>query len=100
MTARLYVSLTEHGWRGELRRGDSLRFQVGGATRDEVLTYAAANAGEPFEVVDDPAGDAVAGITWWNGLAEAERRHWLDAAGSAVVADAWAVWKRAGRPDD
>ena len=38
--------------------------------------------------------DAVTGIRWFNGLPKAERRRWLDVAGSAVPADAWAAFKR------
>lgn len=38
--------------------------------------------------------DAVAGMRWFNGLPKAERRRWLDAAGSAVPADAWEAFKR------
>lgn len=43
--------------------------------------------------------DASMGMAWWNALDETERRHWLGVAGTAVVADAWAAWKRttAGR---
>jgi hypothetical protein len=32
------------------------------------------------------------GIDWWNGLAELERAHWLEVAGSAVAADAWSAF--------
>ena len=39
--------------------------------------------------------DAVAGIQWFNALSRAERAHWLEIAGSAVPADAWAAFKRA-----
>lgn len=38
--------------------------------------------------------DAVAGIEWWNAMADQERRFWLAAAESAVPADAWEVFKR------
>lgn len=38
--------------------------------------------------------DAVAGMRWFNGLSRAERRRWLDIAGSAVPADAWEAFKR------
>jgi hypothetical protein len=37
--------------------------------------------------------DAEMGIRWWNGLTQAERAHWLEVAGSAVPADAWAAFK-------
>lgn len=38
--------------------------------------------------------DEVLGVAWWNGLTEKERAFWLQAARSAVPADAWAFWKR------
>jgi len=41
--------------------------------------------------------DEVAGMRWWNGLTVAERAHWLAEARSAVVADAWSVYKRVHR---
>ena len=37
--------------------------------------------------------DARIGMTWWNGLTPARRRHWLDVAGSARPADAWAAFQ-------
>lgn len=37
--------------------------------------------------------DDDAGMAWWNRLTEPERRHWLDRAGSARPADAWAAFK-------
>lgn len=39
------------------------------------------------------ADDTRAGIAWFNSLAPAERRYWLEAADSAVPADAWAAFK-------
>jgi hypothetical protein len=41
-----------------------------------------------------PTPDEVDGMVWWNSLTEVERAHWLDVAGSAVAADAWAAFKR------
>ena len=38
--------------------------------------------------------DAMRGIGWFNCLSPTERRYWLDVAGSAVPADAWAAYKR------
>lgn len=38
--------------------------------------------------------DAVRGVEWFNSLDRAERAHWLDVAGSAVPADAWAAFKQ------
>lgn len=37
--------------------------------------------------------DASAGIAWWNSLQPAERREWLEIAGSAVPADAWRAFQ-------
>lgn len=37
--------------------------------------------------------DAIAGMNWFNSLTRAERRYWLDAAGSSVPADAWDAFK-------
>lgn len=34
----------------------------------------------------------VAGINWWNSLAEDDRALWMRRAGSAVPADAWAYF--------
>lgn len=41
-----------------------------------------------------PTADETAGIEWWNSLSVTDRAHWLAEAGSAVVADAWAAYKR------
>ena len=38
--------------------------------------------------------DQLAGITWWNGLTEQDRRFWLGCAVSAVPGDAWEMYKR------
>ena len=43
------------------------------------------------EVMTD---DEKAGIGWWNNLSPVARSYWLSTAGSAVVADAWAYFKR------
>ena len=37
--------------------------------------------------------DAELGMAWWNALAPERRRHWLDVAGSARPADAWAAFQ-------
>jgi hypothetical protein len=42
--------------------------------------------------------DVEAGMDWWNGLSRLERAYWLGVADSAVAADAWKAFKRAGRP--
>ena len=40
----------------------------------------------------DADADPQAGIDWWNGLTEAERREWLAEADSAKPRDAWAAY--------
>ena len=35
------------------------------------------------------ANDTRIGMAWWSRLTEPERAYWLEAAGSAVPADAW-----------
>lgn len=42
------------------------------------------------------APDTEAGIAWYNGLTEQDRRFWHSIADSAVPADAWAAFKAAG----
>jgi hypothetical protein len=37
--------------------------------------------------------DALVGMAWWNGLSRAERTYWLDVAGSACPAAAWAAFQ-------
>lgn len=41
--------------------------------------------------------DAELGIAWWNHLSEQDRAMWLERAGSAVPADAWAEFNRRSR---
>ncbi len=41
----------------------------------------------------EPTPDEVLGMAWWNGLSERDRAHWLQRAGSAIAADAWALFK-------
>ena len=45
--------------------------------------------------LEPASADATRGIAWYNGLSRAERGYWLDAAGSAVPADAWRAYKAA-----
>ncbi|MFC5491413.1 hypothetical protein [Dokdonella soli] len=55
---RLHVYQGGDQWGGTLRRDGVPRFAIGGcATRDEVIAYMQANAGEPFDVYDDPLED-------------------------------------------
>jgi hypothetical protein len=43
----------------------------------------------------EPNADEAAGMFWWNGLDEHQRRKWMEAAGNTgVAADAWAAFKR------
>lgn len=37
--------------------------------------------------------DALVGMAWWNGLSQSERTYWLEAADSAVPADAWRAFQ-------
>ena len=37
--------------------------------------------------------DALVGMSWFNGLSRAERTYWLDVAGSACPAAAWAAFQ-------
>jgi hypothetical protein len=37
--------------------------------------------------------DALVGMAWFNGLSRAERTYWLDVAGSACPAAAWAAFQ-------
>ncbi len=37
--------------------------------------------------------DEAIGMQWWNGLTRSERAAWLELAGSARPADAWAKFK-------
>ena len=71
------------------------------ATADRTAPVAALSSTEAL-------ADALLGMAWWNGLSEGERARWLDAADSAVPADAWAAYKAEsycpdcggrGRPD-
>jgi hypothetical protein len=38
--------------------------------------------------------DERAGMAWWNALTAAERAYWLREAKTAIVAEAWAEYKR------
>jgi len=39
-----------------------------------------------------PLDEPEHGVTWWNGVSEDVRAHWLAVAGSAVPADAWKAY--------
>lgn len=41
-----------------------------------------------------------AGMAWWNGLTEADRRYWCFAATTAVPAEAWQYFKSVTRDDE
>lgn len=41
----------------------------------------------------EPAPSERAGMAWWNAMAEPQRRAWLERAGTAVPAEAWAVYQ-------
>ena len=40
----------------------------------------------------------VAGMAWWNGLSEADRRYWYLAAMTAVPAQAWKYFRQVTAP--
>jgi hypothetical protein len=43
----------------------------------------------------EPTADERAGIDWWNGLSEGNRKYWMMKGGdTGVVADAWAAYQR------
>ena len=46
------------------------------------------------EATEPMTDDERAGITWWNNLTPVARSYWLSTAGTAIVAEAWACYKR------
>lgn len=54
----------------------------------------------PPETRPAAGADDAAGMAWWNSLPERARACWLRIACSAVPADAWAAFKRAGAAGD
>ena len=44
------------------------------------------------------SADESAGMEWWNALTEEQRAYWLDAANTAIVAEAWAYHKHVVSP--
>jgi hypothetical protein len=42
---------------------------------------------------EEPAADELLGMAWWNGLSDRARALWLQRVGTAVAADAWALFK-------
>ena len=45
-----------------------------------------------------PTADELAGMVWWGELAEDRRAYWLSEANIAIVAEAWAEYKRVAPP--
>ena len=43
-----------------------------------------------------PSPEEQRGMNWWNQLTEDARAHWLQIAGSAIPAEAWAAYQRDG----
>lgn len=43
--------------------------------------------------IQTPTGDDLAGLSWFNGLTDADRLFWLQQAGSAAPIAAWAAFK-------
>lgn len=47
-----------------------------------------------------PTANETLGMAWWNHLTEQERAAWLQRAGSAVAADAWAEFQRGAASEE
>lgn len=57
------------------------------------------DAADIEEPVEDTLQDLdVAGMAWWNGLSEADRRYWCLAAMTAVPAEAWKYFRLVTAP--
>lgn len=57
---------------------------------EERMLLNKSDAADIEEPVEDTLQDLdVAGMAWWNGLSEADRRYWCLAAMTAVPAEAW-----------
>jgi hypothetical protein len=46
---------------------------------------------------NEPSEDDIAGMAWWNGMNDADRKAWADRVGTGVARDAWELFK-AGKP--
>lgn len=49
--------------------------------------------GESMDFDKEPTDDEALGMAWWNSLPDRARALWLQRVGTAVVADAWALFK-------
>ena len=47
---------------------------------------------------NEPSEDDIAGMAWWNGMNDADRKAWADRVGTGVARDAWELFK-AENPD-
>lgn len=66
---------------------------------EERMLLNKSGAGDIEEPVDGTLQELdVAGMAWWNGLSEADRRYWCLAAMTAVPAQAWKYFRLVTAP--
>ena len=66
---------------------------------EERMLLNKSGAGDIEEPVDGTLQELdVAGMAWWNGLSEADRRYWYLAAMTAVPAEAWKYFRLVTAP--
>ncbi len=66
---------------------------------EERMLLNKSGAGDIEEPVDGTLQELdVAGMAWWNGLSEADRRYWCLAAMTAVPAEAWKYFRLVTAP--
>lgn len=66
---------------------------------EERMLLNKSDAADIEEPVEDTLQDLdVAGMAWWNGLSEADRRYWCLAAMTAVPAEAWKYFRLVTAP--
>ena len=66
---------------------------------EERMLLNKSGAGDIEEPVDGTLQElGVAGMAWWNGLSEADRRYWCLAAMTAVPAEAWKYFRLVTAP--
>lgn len=87
----LHVYISHSGqYAGKLVEDDQELFGVAGCSTVDEVEEAACEAGyDAYALVLD---DFLAGVKWWNGLTEDQRRYWLNFAESAVPADAYRAY--------
>lgn len=66
---------------------------------EECMLLNKSDADDIEEAVDGAQQNLdVAGMAWWNGLSEADRRYWCLAAMTAVPAEAWKYFRLVTAP--